>query len=64
MEAYCYRVYDYQTGELLGHVGECDYLDYCDELEYLPASQKVVGVVKGDPYGYSGMRIYMQEVKL
>jgi len=55
-----HNVFDYQSGDHIGTVGDREFRAYEKEVARLPLSQRGAGAVDGDGYGFPGKQIYIE----
>lgn len=54
-------IFDYRFGDFLRRATKDEYKRYLSQIAKLPSSERTVGAVDGEPYGFPGLTIWMEE---
>lgn len=54
-------IFDYRFGEFLRKATKDEYKRYLSQIAKLPSSERTVGAVDGEPYGFPDTTIWMEE---
>jgi hypothetical protein len=54
-------IFSYRYGDFLRKATRDEYKRYLSQIAKLPSSERTVGVVDGERYGFPGLTIWMEE---